>query len=97
MTSRLKTGESLTFFYSVGLSYRPASLSTLASRYDKSMPESTLSPQTGTMNFASVLDSTSVWLIVFIIQIRTQAVPRAFPLLINKPVDWGGGGGGVGG
>jgi hypothetical protein len=36
-----------------GLSYRPASLCSQAGLYDNSMPESTLSPQSGTMNLAT--------------------------------------------
>jgi hypothetical protein len=37
----------------IGLSYQPASLCSLAGRYDNPMPESPLSPLSGTMNFAT--------------------------------------------
>jgi hypothetical protein len=37
-----------------GLSDLPASLCSLADRYDNPMPESTVSPQSGTKNFATV-------------------------------------------
>ncbi len=40
----------------IGMSYRPASLCSLAGRYDNPMPESTLSPQSGTMNLTTGLD-----------------------------------------
>ncbi len=36
-----------------GLWYLPARLDRLAGRYDKPMPESALSPQSGTMNLAT--------------------------------------------
>jgi hypothetical protein len=39
----------------IGLSNRPASLCSLAGRYDNPMPELTLSPQSGTMNLATGL------------------------------------------
>ncbi len=39
----------------IGLSYQPASLCSLAGRYDNPMPKSTLSPQSGTMNLATLL------------------------------------------
>jgi hypothetical protein len=39
--------------FGIGLSYRPASLCSLAGRYDNPMLESTLSPQSGTVNLAS--------------------------------------------
>jgi hypothetical protein len=35
------------------LSYRPASVCSLAGRYDNPMPESTISPQSGTKNLAT--------------------------------------------
>ncbi len=38
----------------MGLSYRPARLHRLAGRYDNPMPESTISPQSGTKNLAPV-------------------------------------------
>jgi hypothetical protein len=44
----------LTPAYTVGLSYRPASICSLTSRYDNPMPMSTLSPQSGIMNLATV-------------------------------------------
>ncbi len=37
----------------IGMSYRPASQCSLAGRYDKPLPELTLSPQSGTMNLAT--------------------------------------------
>jgi hypothetical protein len=37
----------------IGLSYRPASLCSLADRYDNPMPESTLSPKSETMKLAT--------------------------------------------
>ncbi len=37
----------------IGLSYLPARLHGLAGRYDNPMPESTISPQRGTMNLAT--------------------------------------------
>ncbi len=37
----------------IGLLYRPASLFSLGGRYDNPMPESTLSPQSGTMNLTT--------------------------------------------
>jgi hypothetical protein len=37
----------------IGLSYRPASLCSLAGRYDNPVPELTLSPQSGTMNLST--------------------------------------------
>ncbi len=37
-----------------GLSYRPASLGSLVGWYDNPMPESTLSPQSGTMNLVNL-------------------------------------------
>jgi hypothetical protein len=37
----------------IGLSYKPASLYSLAGRHDKPMPESTISPQSGTKNKAT--------------------------------------------
>jgi hypothetical protein len=40
--------------YGIGLSYRPAKLHRLAGRHDNPMPVSTLSPQLGTMNSATV-------------------------------------------
>ncbi len=39
----------------IGLSYRPSSLNSLASRYDSPMPESTLYLESGTMNLATGL------------------------------------------
>ncbi len=41
----------------IGLSYRLARLCTLASRYDNLLPESTLSPQSGTMNLATDINN----------------------------------------
>jgi hypothetical protein len=41
----------------IGLSYRPASLCSLAGRCDNPMSESTLSPQSGTMNLATSCDT----------------------------------------
>ncbi len=41
----------------IGLSYRLAMLHRLAGRYDIPMPELTLSPQSETMNLATVLPS----------------------------------------
>jgi hypothetical protein len=38
---------------SIGLSYQPARLHRLVRRYDNPMPESTLSPQSGTINLAT--------------------------------------------
>jgi hypothetical protein len=40
----------------IGLSYRPVSLCSLSGRYDNTMPESTLSPQSKTMNLAFDID-----------------------------------------
>jgi hypothetical protein len=39
----------------IGLSYRPAGISSLAGRYDNPMPESTISPQSGTKNIDTAL------------------------------------------
>jgi hypothetical protein len=38
----------------IRLSYRPASLCSLVSRYDNPMPESTLTPQSESVNLATV-------------------------------------------
>ncbi len=43
----------------IGLSYRPASLCSLADRYDNPLPELTLSPHSGTMNLDTDLWYTS--------------------------------------
>jgi hypothetical protein len=43
------------FDFGIGLPYRPASLFSLAGRSDNPIPELTLSPQSGTMNLATVL------------------------------------------
>jgi hypothetical protein len=39
----------------IRLSYRPARLHRMAGRYDNSMPESAISPHSGTKNLATVL------------------------------------------
>jgi hypothetical protein len=41
----------------IGLPYRPASLCSQAVRYDNLTPESTLSPQSGTVNLATGVES----------------------------------------
>ncbi len=54
-SSSLPGGKSTYHTYGIGLSYRHASFCSLTCRNDNPMPWSTLSPQSGTMNWASGL------------------------------------------